>query len=149
MAMSYTFEGNAQESAKFEQEVFEARVFARDFTGAAEIANELARIYLESGDTAKAYKWHQSRYETAQHKPDLTDADKNLWLFRREHAQARIAARRGKANESSTTCSRRQSRATSQPSRPGPFLSLSHWLRHLLHRRLQDRHRRLTKSQPA
>ena len=41
----------------------------------------------------------KSGYETAQHKPDLTDADKNLWLFRWEHAQARIAARRGKTGE--------------------------------------------------
>ncbi len=70
-----------------------------DYIGAAEIANELARIYLESGDTTNAYKWYQSGYETAQHKPDLTDADKNLWLFRWENAQARIAARRGKADE--------------------------------------------------
>jgi tetratricopeptide (TPR) repeat protein len=42
---------------------------------------------------------YKSGYETAQRKPDLTDADKNLWLFRWEHAQARIAARRGKADE--------------------------------------------------
>jgi tetratricopeptide (TPR) repeat protein len=99
MAFSYAFEGNASEAAKFEQQVFDARMSARDFTGAAEIANELARIYLESGDTANAYKWYRSGYETAQHKPDLTDADKNLWLFRWEHAQARIAARQGKAAE--------------------------------------------------
>jgi tetratricopeptide (TPR) repeat protein len=99
MAISYAFEGNAHEAAKFEQEVFDARMFAHDSTGAAEIANELARIYLESGDTNNAYKWYQSGYETAQNKPDLTAADKNLWLFRWEHAQARIAARRGKAEE--------------------------------------------------
>jgi tetratricopeptide (TPR) repeat protein len=99
MAISYAFEGNVKEAAKFEQEVFDARMFAHDLTGAAEIANELARIYLESGDTTNAYKWYQSGYETAQRKPDLTSADKNLWLFRWEHAQARIAARRGKADE--------------------------------------------------
>jgi tetratricopeptide (TPR) repeat protein len=99
MAVSYAFEGNASEAAKFEQKVFDARMFAHDLTGAAEIANELARIYLESGDAANAYKWYQSGYETAQRKPDLTSADKNLWLFRWEHAQARIAARRGKADE--------------------------------------------------
>jgi tetratricopeptide (TPR) repeat protein len=99
MAFSYAFEGNTQEAAKFEQEVFDARMSAHDFTGAAEIANELARIYLESGDTTNAYKWYQSGYETAQQKPDLTDADKNLWLFRWEHAQARIAARHGNPEE--------------------------------------------------
>jgi len=99
MAMSYAFEGNVNEAAKFEQQVFDARSSVPDYIGAAEIANELARVYLESGDTANAYKWYQSGYETAQHKPDLTDADKNLWLFRWEHAQARIAARRGKTGE--------------------------------------------------
>jgi tetratricopeptide (TPR) repeat protein len=99
MAMSYAFEGNAAEAAKYEQQVFDARMLARDFDGAAGTANELARIYLESGDTNNAYKWYQSGYETAQRKPDLTDADKNLWLFRWENAQARIAARRGKPAE--------------------------------------------------
>ena len=99
MAFSYAFEANAGEAAKFEQQVFDARLSARDFTGAAEVANELARIYLESGDTANAQKWYQSGYETAQRKPDLNDADKHLWLFRWENAQARIAARQGKAPE--------------------------------------------------
>jgi len=99
MAFSYAFEGNASEAAKFEQQVFDARMFAHDFIGTAETANELARIYLESGDPTNAYKWYQTGYETAQHKPDLSDAEKNLWLFRWEHAQARIAARTGKADE--------------------------------------------------
>jgi tetratricopeptide (TPR) repeat protein len=99
LAFSYAFDENAGEAAKFEQQVFDARMSARDLTGAAETANELARIYLESGDTSNAYKWYQLGYETAQHKPDLSDADKNLWLFRWENAQARIAARRGKPAE--------------------------------------------------
>jgi len=99
MAFSYAFEGNAGEAAKFEQQVFDARLSVQDFISAGETANELARIYLESGDTENALKWYQSGYETAQHKPDLSDADKNLWLFRWENAQARIAARQGKAAE--------------------------------------------------
>jgi tetratricopeptide (TPR) repeat protein len=99
MAVSYAFEAKANEAAKFEQQVFDARMFAHDFIGAAEIANELARIYLESGDTAGAYKWYKSGYETANQKPDLTTADKSLWLFRWESAEARIAARSGKPAE--------------------------------------------------
>ena len=99
MAISYAFEGNAAEASKFEQQVIDARESAHDFVGAAEIANELARIYLESGDTAAAYKWYQSGYETALQKPNLTSADKNLWLFRWENAQARIAVRNGKSDE--------------------------------------------------
>jgi tetratricopeptide (TPR) repeat protein len=99
MAMSYAFGGNADEAAKFEQQVIDARMSAHDYIGAAEIANELARIYLESGNTIDAYKWYKSGYETAQRKSDLSDADKNLWVFRWEHAQARIGARSGKADE--------------------------------------------------
>src|SRR6266478_2885783 len=76
MAMSYAFEGNAKEAEKFEQQVFVARLASRDFTGAAGIANELGRIYLESGE-----------------------AEKNLWIFRWENAQARIAARRAHHDE--------------------------------------------------
>jgi tetratricopeptide (TPR) repeat protein len=99
MAFSYAFEKNASDAAKFEQQVFDARMSAGDFVGAAEIADELARIYLESGDTGNAHKWYQTGYETAQKKTDLTDADKNLWLFRWESAQARIDAREGKTAE--------------------------------------------------
>lgn len=99
MAMSYAFEGKAGEAAKFEQQVFDARIAKPDFTGAAGIANELARVYLEAGDTDHAYQWYKSGYETALRQSSLSDADKNLWLFRWENAQARIAARRGKADE--------------------------------------------------
>lgn len=99
MAMSYAFEGNAAEAAKFEQQVFDARIAGQDFTGAAEIANELARVCLESGEANMAYNWYKKGYETAQQKPDLTSADKNLWLFRWESAQARTSARSGKTDE--------------------------------------------------
>ena len=70
-----------------------------DSVGAAETCNELARIYLDSGDPDHAFKWYKMGYETVSHKADLTDADKNLWLFRWESAQARVAARRGQAAE--------------------------------------------------
>lgn len=99
MAMSYAFEGNVTEAAKLEQQVFDARVAKPDFPGAAGVANELARIYLESGDADHAYQWYKSGYDTALRQPSLSDADKNLWLFRWEHAQARIAARHGRADE--------------------------------------------------
>jgi tetratricopeptide (TPR) repeat protein len=99
MAMSYAFEGNAGEAGKYEQQVFDARMAKPDFTGAAEIANELARINLESGDLDGASRWYKTGYETALRKPDMNDAEKNLWAFRWEHAQARIAARRGQREE--------------------------------------------------
>jgi tetratricopeptide (TPR) repeat protein len=99
MAFSYAFEGNAYKAAESETQVLNARMAKSDSVGASETCNELARIYLESGDADHAYKWYKMGYETIAHKPDLSEADKNLWLFRWESAQARIAARRGKADE--------------------------------------------------
>ena len=99
MAFSYAFEKNSTEAAKYEQQVFDARSAANDFEGAAGTANEMARIFLESGDLDSALKWYKLGYDTAQKKPGLSDNDKNLWLFRWENAQARMAARRGGVGE--------------------------------------------------
>src|SRR2546421_1836967 len=99
MAISYAFEGKGSDASKYEEQVYIARLGKNDFTGAAETANELARIYLESGDLENAAKWYKMGYETASRKPNVSEAEKNLWLFRWEHAQARIAARRGNAGE--------------------------------------------------
>lgn len=98
MAVSYDFAGDAFNAAQNELQVFNARMAKSDLVGAAETCDELARMYLELGDSDHAYKWYRMGYETISHKEDLTDADKNLWLFRWESAQARIAARRGEAD---------------------------------------------------
>ena len=99
MAVSYAFAGDTFKAAESELKVFNARIAKGDSIGAAEICNELARIYLEANDPDHAYKWYKMGYETAARKTDLTEADKNLWLFRWENAQARIAARRGQADQ--------------------------------------------------
>jgi len=99
MAVSYAFEGNTFKAAEFEMQVFNARLAKSDSVGAAEICNELARIYLDAGDPDHAYKWYKLGHNTVIHKPDMTDADKHLWMFRWESAQARIAARRGNADD--------------------------------------------------
>lgn len=99
MAVSYAFEGNVTKASEFELQVFNSRLAKGDSVGAAETCNELARLYLEAGDPDHAYKWYKMGYDSVGRKPDLSDADKNLWLFRWESAQARVAARRGKADE--------------------------------------------------
>src|SRR5262249_17404878 len=99
MAFSYAFEGNAKESSKYEEQVFDARTAAKDFIGAAEIANEMARINLELGQLSDAHRWYETGYKTALQKPDLSEADKTLWLFRWENAQARISARKNQPAE--------------------------------------------------
>jgi tetratricopeptide (TPR) repeat protein len=98
MAFSYAFEGNAAEAEKYEKQVFDALMAKSDFEAAAGVANELARIKLESGDIDGAANWYKTGYDTAMRKTDMKEADKNLWAFRWAHAQARIAARRGDRN---------------------------------------------------
>jgi tetratricopeptide (TPR) repeat protein len=97
MAMSYAFEGNADKSKEFEAAVLNLELTGHEWVEAADTCNELARIYLESGDLDHAFEWYQTGYDTAMRKTDLSDADKNLWRFRWESAQARILARRGQA----------------------------------------------------
>lgn len=99
MAVSYAFEGKSREAEKYEKQVFDGRAGTQDFSGAGEIANEMGRIALESGDLDAAYKWYQIGYQTALRKPSLEETYKQLWEFRWAHAQARIAARRGQADE--------------------------------------------------
>jgi len=99
MAVSYGFESNAAEAEKYEKQVFDAQMAKSDFEAAAGVANELARIKLESGDIDGAANWYKTGYETAMRRAEMKDTDKNLWAFRWAHAQARIAARRGQRDE--------------------------------------------------
>ena len=99
MAFSYAFESKSDEAEKYEKQVFDAQLAKSDYEAAAAVANELARIMLESGDIDGAANWYKTGYETAMRKADMKDADKNLWAFRWAHAQARIAARRGQREE--------------------------------------------------
>lgn len=99
MAVSYAFQRNGSKASEFEMRVFSARMAKDDLVGAAEICNETGRIYLESGDVDQAEKWYSLGYKTSGDKTDLTPADKSLWLFRWESAQARMAARRNQSQE--------------------------------------------------
>ena len=97
MALSYVFEGNASEAASYERKAYDAQMAAQKPDVAAGIANELARIYLEAGDADHALEWYRTGRDAAAKIATLTDTAKTLWDFRWEHAQARIAARRGNA----------------------------------------------------
>ena len=55
IAVSYAFEGNCAGATSVESPLVDHAVSAGDFTDAGEIANELARICLESGDVAQAH----------------------------------------------------------------------------------------------
>lgn len=99
MAMSYAFERNCAGAAKYEAPLYERYVAAKDFFSAGEIANELARVCLESGNIDEAASWYAKGHDAGVQEPNITPARKDLWDFRQEHAQARIAARRGQAAE--------------------------------------------------
>jgi len=138
MAFSYAFESNSDEAEKYEKRVFDAQLSKSDYESAAGVANELARIKLESGDIDGAANWYETGYDTAMRKTDMKDADKNLWAFRWAHAQARIAARRGQREEAQKQVVGQSGTRESEQPGPGSVLSVSHRIRGILWRRLQD-----------
>ena len=99
MAMSYAFEGNCKKTNQHEQAAFNYYGSAKDFFRQGETADEAARVCIDSGDLEAAYDWYKTGYETGLKEPDIKPARKDLWEFRWEHAQARIAARRGNQAE--------------------------------------------------
>jgi tetratricopeptide (TPR) repeat protein len=99
MAISYAFEGNCQKTIQFEQEVFDFYGSVGNFFQQGETADEMARVCIDSGDLEAATKWYKTGHDTGLKEPNLTPARKDLWEFRWEHAQARIAARRGDHSE--------------------------------------------------
>ena len=94
-AVSYAFTCDLPQVQRYEQLAYDAQMKEQKFTDAAGVANELARIQLECGNTADAAKWYQTGYETAMRAPNLTEADRDLWQFRNESAESRVAARKG------------------------------------------------------
>ena len=99
MAMSYAFEGDCKGATRYHQQVFDYYVSTRDAYQQGEIADELARVCIDSGDLDAAYKWYQTGHDAGLREPDISPDRKDLWEFRWEHAQARIAARRGNQAE--------------------------------------------------
>jgi tetratricopeptide (TPR) repeat protein len=99
MGVAYAFVRQPKQSEKFHKQVFDAQISKSEFTDAAETANELARLLLESGDIDGAYKWYQTGYDASIKDKSLPQKERSLWDFRWHHAAARIAARRGKRDE--------------------------------------------------
>ncbi|HEX3703417.1 MAG TPA: tetratricopeptide repeat protein [Vicinamibacterales bacterium] len=97
MAVSYAFSGDGREASSFYRQVFDRQTAADNFSAAAETANALGRVYLETGDLDNAAKWYQTGYETTRRQKAMSSAQIDLADLRWAHAQARIAARRGNA----------------------------------------------------
>lgn len=99
MAMSYAFEGNCKKTVEYEKKVLDYYFSVHDLFEQGEIADEAARVCIDSGDLDTALHWYQVGHETGLKEPDIKPARVDLWNFRWEHAQARIAARRGNLAE--------------------------------------------------
>jgi tetratricopeptide (TPR) repeat protein len=99
MAISYAFEGNCKKTIEYAQKVFDYYGSVKNFYQQGEVADEAARVCVESGDLDAAYKWYKTGHDTGLKEPDIKPARVDLWEFRWEHAQARIAARRGNRAE--------------------------------------------------
>jgi len=95
LAMSYAFEGNCAKTIEYEQQVFDYHGRVGNFFQQGEIADEAARVCIDSGDLESAEKWYKIGHEVGMKEPDIKPARQHLWNFRWEHAQARIATRRG------------------------------------------------------
>ena len=102
LAVSYAFESKCTEAAAVEAPLYEKALAAKAFNDAGELANELARICLESGDAAQAEAWYRKGFEAGKQDTTNQNSGPELWTFRWEHAQARIAARRGQKAEAAT-----------------------------------------------
>jgi tetratricopeptide (TPR) repeat protein len=99
MGVSYAFVGDADAAAEYFQQVFDRRIASANFAGAAEVANELGRVFLELRDPESAFTWYHMAYDTAARQADRPPADVDLAALRWAHAQARIAAREGNGVE--------------------------------------------------
>lgn len=99
MAMSYAFEANCKKTVEHEEKAFNYFGGVKNLFQQGELADEAARVCIDSGDFDAAYKWYQFGHDTGLKEPDIKPARVDLWNFRWEHAQARIAARRGNQAE--------------------------------------------------
>lgn len=105
MAMSYAFTGDCGNTVKYERMVIdywktqETAQPGNAFYQEGEMADEAARVCIDSGDLDAAAEWYLKGYDSGIREPGISPDRKTLWEFRLEHAKARIAARRGNKAE--------------------------------------------------
>src|SRR5208282_4690333 len=92
LAISYAFSGDCKKTVQYEQQVFDYYGSVKNFYQQGEIADEAARVCIDLGDLNAASHWYQVGHDTGLQEPDIKPARVDLWEFRWEHAQARIAA---------------------------------------------------------
>ncbi|MEX2109328.1 MAG: hypothetical protein WD802_01820 [Gemmatimonadaceae bacterium] len=105
MAMSYAFDGDCQNTVKYEEMVIaywktrESAEPQNAFYQQGEMANEAARVCIDVGELNTAEKYYRLGSELGLKEPAPKTHPKSLWDYRLHHALARLAARRGNAVE--------------------------------------------------
>jgi tetratricopeptide (TPR) repeat protein len=105
MAMSYAFDGDCANTAKYEEMVIAYWVTREQaepqnaFYQQGEMANEAARICIDVSALDVAEKLYRRGTELGLKEPEPKTHPKSLWDYRLAHALARLAARRGNAAE--------------------------------------------------
>jgi tetratricopeptide (TPR) repeat protein len=105
MAMSWAFEGKCGKAAAYEQKVIdywntqEQANPGNAFYQQGEMADEAARVCIDAGDLDAAADWYRNGHDFGLKEPGISADRKALWEFRLEHAEARLAARRGNRAE--------------------------------------------------
>ena len=72
MAMSFAFEGNCKKTVQYEQQVFTYYGSVNKFFQQGEVADEAARVCIDTGDLDTAYEWYELGHETGLKEPDIT-----------------------------------------------------------------------------
>jgi tetratricopeptide (TPR) repeat protein len=99
MAVSYAFTADCRGAEKFDRAAYDFFIESGDFYNAGEVADELGRICLDSGDLEAAYEWYREGYDAGLQQENRPASRTDLWNYRWAHARARIAARRNKPGE--------------------------------------------------
>jgi tetratricopeptide (TPR) repeat protein len=105
MAMHYGFMGDCANAVAYEEMVISYWVGREDeepqnaFYQEGEMANEGARVCVDSGDLDTAERMYRRGYMLGNMEPEPRTHPKSLWDFRLAHALGRISARRGDADE--------------------------------------------------
>jgi tetratricopeptide (TPR) repeat protein len=105
MAMHYGFMGDCANAVAYEEMVISYWVTQEDvdaqdaFYQQGEMANEAARVCIDSGDLGTAERMYRRGYMLGNLEPEPRTHPKSLWDFRLAHALGRISARRGDADE--------------------------------------------------
>lgn len=94
MAMSYAFDNDCANTAKYEELAFDYWGTVPDYFRQGEALNEAARVCIEAGAFDAAQKLYLRGQEAGLKEPNISSARAALWKFRTEHALARLAARR-------------------------------------------------------